>query len=96
MELPWDFPHEGLMTACRPTPKGNIVPAANQTVQQLEILVEAACHYGVVLELLSAIHDMQNGRPLDPEETKLVHSASIAALLAKVERSRRGIDIDAA
>lgn len=71
---------------------GSAMPAADQTVRQLEILVEAACHYGIVLELLSVIHDMQNGRQLDADEERLVNSASIAALLARVERSRRGID----
>jgi hypothetical protein len=66
--------------------------ATEHTVRQLEILVEAACHYGIVLELLSAIHDMQNGRPLDAADARLVNTASIAALLARAERSNRGID----
>lgn len=68
------------------------MPAAEHTARQLEILVEAACHYGLVLELLSAIHEMQNGRELDAADARLVNSASIAALLARVERSKRGID----
>jgi hypothetical protein len=66
--------------------------AAEHTARQLEILVEAACHYGLVLDLLSVIHDMQNGRQLDSAEEQLVNSASIAALLARVERVDRGID----
>ncbi|WP_382242236.1 hypothetical protein [Herbaspirillum sp. GCM10030257] len=69
-----------------------LMPAAEHTARQLEIFVEAACHYGLVLELLSVIHDMRNGRQLDAEDAQLVNTASIAALLAKVERSNRGID----
>ncbi|WP_194721016.1 hypothetical protein [Noviherbaspirillum malthae] len=56
--------------------------------------MEAACHYGLVLELLSAIHEMQNGRELDDADARLVNTASIAALLARVERSERGIDTE--
>ncbi|GIZ53890.1 hypothetical protein [Noviherbaspirillum aridicola] len=70
------------------------MPAVEQTAQRLEILVEAACRYGLVLDLLTAIHDMQNGRQLGPGETELFNAASIAALLAKLERERRGIDLE--
>lgn len=68
--------------------------SADRTAKQLEILIEAACHYGLVLDLLSVIHDMQNGRQLDYEDKQLVNTASIAALLARVERVDRGIDIE--
>lgn len=68
--------------------------AVEQTAQRLEILVEAACRYGLVLELLSAIHEMQNGRQLGPGEAELFNAASIAALLAKLERAKRGIDLE--
>ena len=68
--------------------------AVEQTAQRLEILVEAACRYGLVLDLLYAIHDLQNGRQLGPGETELFNAASIAALLAKLERERRGIDLE--
>ncbi|RJF98989.1 hypothetical protein [Noviherbaspirillum saxi] len=73
---------------------GFSMPAAEHTARQLEILVEAACHYGLVLELLSVIHEMQNGRQLDAEDEQLVNVASVASLLAKVERSHRGIDTE--
>ncbi len=69
------------------------MPAAEQTARQLEILVEAACRYGIVMELLSVIHEVQNGRQLAPGDAQLFNAASIASLIAKVERSSRGIDI---
>jgi hypothetical protein len=62
---------------------------------QLEVLVEAACQYKIVMELLSAIHDLHNGRELEAPYEKLMQSASIAALLAKVEREKQGIDFAA-
>lgn len=66
---------------------------ADTTAVRLEILVEAACRYELVMDLLSAIHDLRNGRTLDPVETKLLDAASIAALLAKLERVQQGLDV---
>jgi hypothetical protein len=93
MELPSEFPYEEPVPPNRFWMRSHMA-AAEQTAQRLEILVEAACRYGLVLELLSAIHEMQNGRQLGQGEADLFNAASIAALLAKVERSRRGIDVD--
>jgi hypothetical protein len=62
---------------------------------QLEVLVEAACQYKIVMELLSAIHDLHNGRELQAPYDKLMQCASVAALLARVEREKQGIDIQA-
>lgn len=67
---------------------------ARVTTRQLEILVEAACQYGLIMDLLRAIHDMRNGRQLDSAEADLLNTASIAALLAKVERVNKGIDME--
>lgn len=65
---------------------------------KLEILVEAACRYTLVMDLLSAIHDMQkemrNGQPINlaDSEFELLNTASVAALLARAERLNQGID----
>lgn len=59
---------------------------------KLEILVEAACHYTLVMDLLCIIHDMRNGRPIDADSAALFDTASTAALLASAERLRQGID----
>jgi hypothetical protein len=67
---------------------------ADITTRQLEILVEAACRYGVVLELLSAIHEMRNGRQLDSADASLLDAASVASLLARLERVNQGIDTE--
>ncbi len=61
-------------------------------VQQLELLVEAACRYGVVMELLLTIREMYNGNELEADASELIESASVAALLAKAERLNQGID----
>jgi hypothetical protein len=57
-------------------------------------MVEAACRYGIILELLSVIHEMRNGRQLDREDSDLLNTASVAALLARAERLNKGIDIE--
>jgi hypothetical protein len=62
--------------------------------RQLELLVEAACRYGVVLDLLSAIHELRNGRQLDLADANLLDAASVAALLARLERLNQGIDLE--
>jgi hypothetical protein len=62
--------------------------------RQLEILVEAACRYGVVLDLLTAIHALRNGRQLDSADANLLDAASVASLLAKLERVNQGIDME--
>jgi hypothetical protein len=67
------------------------MPAIDVTT--LETLVEAACRYGTVLDLLSVIHDMRKGQTLESTEADLLDTASIAALLAKVERINQGIDL---
>jgi hypothetical protein len=64
------------------------------TTRQLEILVEAACRYRVVLDLLSVIHELRNGRQLDPDDANLLDAASVAALIARLERLNQGIDIE--
>ena len=64
------------------------------TARQLEILVEAACRYGVVLDLLSVIHMLRNGRELGSADADLLDAASVAALIAKLERVNQGIDIE--
>jgi hypothetical protein len=67
---------------------------ARITTRQLEVLVEAACRYGVVLDLLSAIHELRNGRQLDADDASLLDAASVASLLARVERLNKGIDME--
>jgi hypothetical protein len=67
---------------------------ADVTTRQLEVLVEAACRYGVVLELLSVIHELQNGRQLAPADSTLLDAASTASLLARLERLNQGIDME--
>lgn len=67
---------------------------AHVTTRQLEVMVEAACRYGIILELLSVIHEMRNGRQLDRADSDLLNTASVAALLAKAERLNKGIDIE--
>ncbi|MEN3365306.1 MAG: hypothetical protein V7606_2580 [Burkholderiales bacterium] len=64
------------------------------TTRQLEILVEAACRYGVVLDLLSVIHMLRNGRELGSADADLLDAASVAALIAKLERVNQGIDME--
>lgn len=59
---------------------------------KLEILVEAACRYTLVMDLLSLIHDMRNGEPINFAESELINTASVAALLARAERISQGID----
>ncbi len=59
---------------------------------KLEILVEAACRYALVMELLSVIHDMRNGQSVDIAESALLNAASVAAPLARAERLSQGID----
>lgn len=59
---------------------------------KLEILVEAACRYTLVMDLLSLIHDMRNGEPINFAESELINTASVAALLARAERLSQGID----
>lgn len=59
---------------------------------KLEILVEAACRYALVMDLLFLIHDMRNGQQLDIAESELLNTASVAALLARAERLCQGID----
>lgn len=66
--------------------------SGDETALKLEILVEAACRYGLVMDLLTVIHEMHNGHPLDESDSHLLNSASIAALLAKAERVNQGID----
>ncbi len=61
---------------------------------KLEILVEAACRYALVMELLSVIHDMRNGQPIDFAESDLLKAASVAAPLARAERLSQGIDYE--
>lgn len=59
---------------------------------KLEILVEAACRYALVMDLLSVIHDMRNGQSVDIAESALLNAASVAAPLARAERLSQGID----
>lgn len=65
---------------------------ADVAATQLELLIEAACRYGPVMDLLSVIHQMRNGRHLELADTDLLDAASIAALLARAERLSQGID----
>jgi len=59
---------------------------------KLEILVEAACRYTLVMDLLSVIRDMRNGEPINFADSELLNTASVAALLARAERLSQGID----
>ncbi|RJG03071.1 hypothetical protein [Noviherbaspirillum sedimenti] len=59
---------------------------------KLEILVEAACRYALVMDLLSLIHDMRTGQQMSLAESELMNTASVAALLARAERLSQGID----
>ena len=61
---------------------------------KLEILVEAACRYALVMDLLSLIHDMHNGQQINLAESELLNTASIAAILARAERLRHGLDLE--
>ncbi len=63
-----------------------------QEAYKLEILVEAACRYSLVMDLLCVIHDMRNGQKIDSAESELLNTASVAALLARAERLSQGID----
>lgn len=59
------------------------------TIKKLE---DAACEYGVVMDLLNAIHDWQaSGRP-STYDMHFFELAAMAAGLAQEERYRRGID----
>lgn len=62
------------------------------TAYQLEVLVAAACQYELVLELLMLIREIHNGHELGPDDSELIRSASLAALVAKAERLNQGID----
>lgn len=59
---------------------------------KLEILVEAACRYTLIMDLLSVIREMRNGEPINFAESELLNTASVAALLARAERRSQGID----
>lgn len=59
---------------------------------KLEILVEAACRYALVMDLLSLIHDMRTGQQVSLAESELMNTASVAALLARAERLSQGLD----
>lgn len=61
---------------------------------KLEILVEAACRYALVMDLLSLIHDLRNGQEIDFDESELLKTASVAATLAKAERLHQGLDCE--
>lgn len=69
---------------------------AEYEAYKLEILVEAACRYTLVMDLLLAIHDMQtemrNGQQINFADSELLNTASVAALLARAERRSQGID----
>ena len=69
---------------------------AEYEAYKLEVLVEAACRYSLVMDLLSAIHDMQNGmrngQQMSCADSELMNTASVAALLARAERLSQGID----
>jgi len=59
---------------------------------QLEMLVEAACRYRPVMDLLTAVHEIRNGRDPDDDAADLLDAASVAALLARAQRINDGID----
>jgi hypothetical protein len=63
------------------------------TAYQLENLVEAACQYATVMELLSVIHSMRNREELESSESDILNVASVAALLARAQRLNQGIDL---
>lgn len=69
---------------------------AEYEAYKLEILVEAACRYTLVMDLLATIHDMQremrNGQQVNIADSELLNTASVAALLARAERINLGID----
>lgn len=69
---------------------------AEYEAYKLEILVEAACRYSLVMDLLSTIREMQtemrNGQPVNFANSELLNTASVAALLARAERLNQGID----
>lgn len=69
---------------------------AEYEAYKLEILVEAACRYSLVMDLLATIHEMQtemrNGQQVDFTNSELLNTASVAALLARAERISQGID----
>lgn len=69
---------------------------ADYEAYKLEILVEAACRYSLVMDLLATIHEMQtemrNGQPVNFADSELLNTASVAALLARAERLSQGID----
>lgn len=69
---------------------------AEYEAYKLEVLVEAACRYTLVMDLLSVIHDMhtemRNGQQINFAESELLNTASVAALLARAERINQGID----
>ena len=61
----------------------------------LKMLEEAACEYGVVMDLLGAIEEWQSsGRPADAYDMHFFELAALAAGLAREERKRRGVDKD--
>ncbi|SNS27590.1 hypothetical protein SAMN06265795_10213 [Noviherbaspirillum humi] len=64
----------------------------DDTAYQLENLVDAACEYGIVMELLTVIHELCNRRQLLGEDNELLNVASVAALLARAQRQNLQID----
>lgn len=63
------------------------------TAYRLESLVEAASQNSTVMELLSAIHNLCNRDELESADNELLNVASVAALLARAQRSNQDIDL---
>ena len=63
------------------------------TAYRLESLVEAACQYSTVMELLSAIHNLCNRDELESADNELLNVASVAALLARAQRVNQDADL---
>ncbi|MBN1225058.1 MAG: hypothetical protein JXB23_17550 [Candidatus Aminicenantes bacterium] len=55
-------------------------------------LEQAACEYGVVMDLLSVIERLQSGEKISEEDKRLFEIASLAAPLARYERKDNGKD----
>jgi hypothetical protein len=91
-ELICQLPYE--RTHCKDLWLGMMMAQTELNAYKLEILVEAACRYALVMELLTIIHDMRNGRPIDFAESELLNAASFAAPLARAERLNQGIDCE--
>lgn len=68
------------------------ISLSEEDAQFVKRLEEAACEYGAVLDLLSALEILHDSGVVASEEQRLFDLAAMAAGLARVERKNRGID----